>query len=62
VRAAIGISSWFKGAPVRSLEVGRFVRDVRPLVMSRSHFYWLEGAMGQHGVPPGFPRTAGPWS
>ncbi|MGC4117820.1 MAG: hypothetical protein QM765_25350 [Myxococcales bacterium] len=54
VKAAVGVSAWFKGAPAHSFEVGRFVRDVKPLVMSRKHFYWVEGTLGQRGVPPGY--------
>lgn len=56
VKAALGVSLWVKGAPLRSFEVGRFVRDVKPLVMSRAHFYWAEGALGQRGVPPGYSK------
>ena len=56
VKAATGVSTWFKGAPVRFLEVGRLVRDVKPLVMSRAHFYWVEGTLGQRGVPPGYSK------
>jgi hypothetical protein len=56
VKAARGVSTFVRGAPLRSLEIGRFVRDVKPLVMARAHFYWLEGALGQRGVPPGFSK------
>lgn len=45
-----------KGRKVKDLWVGQFVADVRPLIMTRSHFYWLEGAMGQPGVPPGISK------
>ena len=55
-KAASALAIYFKGAPTRLLEVGRFVRDVKPLIMARSHFYWLEGAMGQPGVPPGLSK------
>ena len=56
VKAAPGISLYVRGEKSRSIEVGRFVRDLKPLVMSRAHFYWLEGAVGQTGVPPGFSK------
>lgn len=45
-----------RGQRARAFEVGRFVRDPKPLVMARKHFYWLEGALGQPGVPPGYSK------
>jgi len=55
-KSALAVSLVVRGAPFRSFEVGRFVRDVKPLVMGRAHFYWVEGAMGQEGVPPGYSK------
>lgn len=54
--AATAAQLFVKGKPVRTFEVGRFVKDPKPLVMARKHFYWLEGALGQPGVPPGYSR------
>jgi len=55
VKAARAGELWRLGKKVASWPVGRFVRDVRPLVMASRHWYWLEGALGQPGVPPGVP-------
>ncbi|MFN7133204.1 MAG: hypothetical protein ACK4N5_14085 [Myxococcales bacterium] len=45
-----------RGQVVRQYRVGQFVRDYKPLFAGRKHFYWLEGALGQPGVPPGLTK------
>lgn len=55
IKAARAGELWRAGKVVASWPVGRFVKDVKPLVATSRHFYWLEGAMGQPGVPPGVP-------
>ncbi len=55
-KAARAGALYKKGRKVKELWVGQFVADVRPLTKTRSHFHWLEGAMGQPGVPPGISK------
>jgi hypothetical protein len=45
-----------RGRKVRDFFVGQFVADLGPLTMTKSHLYWLEGAMGLPGVPPGMSK------
>jgi hypothetical protein len=45
-----------RGKLARRFTLGQFVADLDKLVKTRRHLYWLEGALGQPGVPPGFGR------
>ncbi len=58
MKGAPGIEVFVKGERVAVHVVGKLVVDVRPLVNARKHFYWLEGTLGQPGVPPGFGKNA----
>ncbi len=53
IKAARAGELWRQGKRVASWTVGQMVKDVKPLVTTSRHFYWLEGGMGQPGVPPG---------
>lgn len=55
-KAARAGALYKKGRKVKDFWVGQFVADARPLTMTQRHFYWLEGAMGQPGVPPGMSK------
>jgi hypothetical protein len=57
-RAAKAGALYKSGRKAKDFAVGQFVADSRPLVMTKSHFYWLEGALGQPGVPPGMSKDA----
>jgi hypothetical protein len=56
LKAETGIEVYRRGELVKRLPVGRFVVSVPALVKATRHFYWLEGALGQDGVPPGFSK------
>ena len=55
-KAARAGALYKRGQKAKEFRVGQFVADLKPLVMTSAHFYWLEGAMGQPGVPPGTSR------
>lgn len=58
MKAALGVEVFAKGERVAGHAVGSFVADTRPLVNAKRHFYWIEGALGQPGVPPGPSKDA----
>jgi len=58
MKGALGVEVFAKGERLVGHAVGRFVVDVRPLVNAKRHFYWIEGALGQPGVPPGPSKAA----
>ena len=55
-RHRTGLELVRRGETVRRLEVGKFVADDKTLIHASKHFYWVEGALGQPGVPPGYSK------
>ena len=53
MRGAKGVELYRQAERKKSFSVGTFIRDERPLINASRHFYWLEGALRQPGVPPG---------
>lgn len=58
LKKATGVTLYERGEAMKRLEIGRFVVDTKPLVMATRHFYWVEGLVGQAGVPPGYSKDA----
>ena len=56
IKTETGAELYKKGELRQRWPVGHFVSATGPLVMAAKHFYWVEGSMGQTGVPPGYSR------
>ncbi len=53
-----GAEVFARGERIARHLVGAFVKDTKPLVNAKRHFYWVEGMLGQSGVPPGPSKSA----
>jgi hypothetical protein len=56
IKSETGVELYKRGELQKRWPVGQFVTATGPLVMASKHFYWVEGSMGQTGVPPGYSR------